>query len=90
MLITDEKLLPSGSLRLPFGDENLDVLFGMNRVDRVTHVTSAATGLIVTPGRRAVAYKLPLSNQEDIPLITRVKCNSPLRSASILNVRPNL
>lgn len=59
-------------------------------MDRVTNVTSAATGLIVTPGKRAMQYTLPLSNQEDIPLITRVKYDSPLLPASILNVRPDL
>lgn len=56
----------------------------------MTNVTSGTTGLIVTPGKRALLYTLPLSNQEDIPLITQVKYNSPLLPASILNVRPNL
>lgn len=75
------------SLVIQTGHENLL----QSRVDRVTNVTSGTTGLIVTPGeKKAMLYTLPLSNQENIPLITRVKYNSTLLPASILNVRPDL
>lgn len=61
----------------------------LNRVDRV-NITSGITELIVIPRKRAVLCTLPLSNQEDIPLIIQVKYNSTLLPSSILNVKPDL